>query len=164
MDANDGANWGWQGYCYLMTKEHQKAFTAYQQALSLVPEPTDPQTWYGLGMLYEHYGSLDEAEKYLNNSLRFGRSRCSTSSAASAPTEAHEAYQRAVYTNERDPTYWCSIGVLYYYNNQYHDALGTSSRELQLNPALSEIWYNLGILYECCAQTRDAMDGERSRS
>eukprot|EP01052_Picozoa_sp_SAG31_P043375 SAG31_NODE_7206_length_1755_cov_1.945048_1_plen_171_part_10 len=70
----------------------------------------------------------------------------------------HKAYEKAVNINDRDPTYWCSIGVLYYYNNQYHDALDTYSRALQLNPELSEIWYNLGILYECCNQITDAVD------
>ena len=29
---------------------------------------------------------------------------------------------------------------------------------MQLNPELSEIWYNLGILYECCNQITDAVD------
>ena len=30
--------------------------------------------------------------------------------------------------NDKEPTYWCSIGVLYYYNNQYHEALDTYAR------------------------------------
>jgi tetratricopeptide (TPR) repeat protein len=54
--------------------------------------------------------------------------------------KAHNAYQQAVNLNDKEPTYWCSIGVLYYYNNQYHEALDTYARALQLNPELSEIW------------------------
>jgi cytochrome c-type biogenesis protein CcmH/NrfG len=32
--------------------------------------------------------------------------------------KAYEAYQQAVYRDARNPTFWCSIGVLYYQINQ----------------------------------------------
>lgn len=63
--------------------------------------------------------------------------------------KAYEAYQQAVYRDGRNPTFWCSIGVLYYQINQYRDALDAYSRAIRLNPFISEVWYDLGTLV-CC--------------
>jgi tetratricopeptide (TPR) repeat protein len=60
--------------------------------------------------------------------------------------KAYEAYQQAVYRDGKNPTFWCSIGVLYYQINQYRDALDAYSRAIRLNPYISEVWYDLGTL------------------
>ena len=98
--------------------------------------------------------------------------------AQSKYSKAYEAYQQAVYRDGRNPTFWCSIGVLYYQINQYRDALDAYSRAIRLNPYISEVWYDLGTLvslssvplliiigtkfftkYESCNnQTADALD------
>jgi len=73
--------------------------------------------------------------------------------------KAYEAYQQAVYRDGRNPTFWCSIGVLYYQINQYRDALDAYSRAIRLNPFISEVWFDLGSLYESCNnQVNDAID------
>ncbi|KAK9764594.1 glucose repression mediator protein [Basidiobolus ranarum] len=73
--------------------------------------------------------------------------------------KAYEAYQQAVYRDGRNPTFWCSIGVLYYQIHQYRDALDAYSRAIRLNPYISEVWYDLGTLYESCNnQINDAID------
>jgi general transcriptional corepressor CYC8 len=64
--------------------------------------------------------------------------------------KAYEAYQQAVYRDGRNPTFWCSIGVLYYQINQYRDALDAYSRAIRLNPYISEVWYDLGTLVGFC--------------
>ena len=73
VEPNDGDAWGWLGYCYLMVDDVPKAFTAYQQALYLMPSPQDPYLWYGLGILYERYNSYDQAEGYFNTALRHSK-------------------------------------------------------------------------------------------
>ena len=79
--------------------------------------------------------------------------------------KAYEVYQQAVYREARNPTFWCSIGVLYYQINQYRDALDAYSRAIQLNPHISEIWFNLGALYESCNnQVQDAVDAYQRAS
>lgn len=78
--------------------------------------------------------------------------------------KAYEAYQQAVYRDGRNPTFWCSIGVLYYQINQYRDALDAYSRAIRLNPNISEVWYDLGTLVSstfqyclpCCLFRSDA--------
>ncbi|KAF8871856.1 hypothetical protein BD779DRAFT_1680060 [Infundibulicybe gibba] len=49
------------------------------------------------------------------------------------------AYQQAVYCDGRNPTFWCSIGVLYFQINQFHDALDAYSRAIRINPYISEV-------------------------
>jgi tetratricopeptide (TPR) repeat protein len=46
---------------------------------------------------------------------------------------------KLVYRDGRNPTFWCSIGVLYYQINQYRYALDAYSRAIKLNPYLSEV-------------------------
>jgi tetratricopeptide (TPR) repeat protein len=73
--------------------------------------------------------------------------------------DAYNAYQQAVYRDGRNPTFWCSIGVLYYKINQFPDALDAYGRAIRLNPYISEVWYDLGTLYESCEnQVSDALD------
>jgi glucose repression mediator protein len=69
--------------------------------------------------------------------------------------KAYEAYQQAVYRDGRNPTFWCSIGVLYYQINQYRDALDAYSRAIRLNPYISEVWYDLGTLVSTCITTKE---------
>ncbi|KAG8690900.1 hypothetical protein FRC11_008260 [Ceratobasidium sp. 423] len=73
--------------------------------------------------------------------------------------KAYESYQQAVYCDGRNPTFWCSIGVLYYNINQFHDALDAYSHAIRINPYISEVWFDLGSLYESCNnQISDAID------
>lgn len=83
------------------------------------PDNADAQSWYLLGRCYM------AQQKF---------------------SKAYEAYQQAVYRDGRNPTFWCSIGVLYYQINQYRDALDAYSRAIRLNPYISEVWYDLGTL------------------
>ena len=46
-----------------MLDDLHKAYAAYQQALYHLPNPKDPKLWYGIGILYDRYGSLDHAEE-----------------------------------------------------------------------------------------------------
>jgi hypothetical protein len=69
--------------------------------------------------------------------------------------KAYEAYQQAVYRDGKNPTFWCSIGVLYYQINQYRDALDAYSRAIRLNPYISEVWYDLGTLVCLSARSTD---------
>lgn len=62
--------------------------------------------------------------------------------------EAYDAYQQAVYRDSNNPTFWCSIGVLYFQINQHRDALDAYTRAIRINPYISELWYDLGTLYE----------------
>ncbi|KAJ7907032.1 hypothetical protein B0H13DRAFT_1879973 [Mycena leptocephala] len=62
----------------------------------------------------------------------------------------YEQQKDAVYRDGQNPTFWCSICVLYFQINQYRDALDAYSRAIRINPYLSEVWFDLGSLYESC--------------
>lgn len=48
--------------------------------------------------------------------------------------KAFEAYQQAVYRDDRNPTFRCSAGALYFQFNQYRDALDMYARAADLDP------------------------------
>ena len=62
-NPNSGESWGALGHCYLMMDDLQKAYSAYQQALYHLKNPKDPKLWYGIGILYDRYGSFEHAEE-----------------------------------------------------------------------------------------------------
>jgi general transcriptional corepressor CYC8 len=73
------------GHCYLMMDNLQEAYTAYQQALYYLRDPKvspvavsnlvwlmldqEPKLWYGIGILYDRYGSLEHAEEAFSRDL-----------------------------------------------------------------------------------------------
>ena len=57
-----GEAWGGLAHCYLMIEELGKAYTCYQQAIAHQGQ-NQPTLWYGIGILYDRYGSLDHAEE-----------------------------------------------------------------------------------------------------
>lgn len=62
LDPNNGEAWGCLGHCYLMMDDLQQAYSAYQSALMNLANPAEPKLWYGIGILYDRYGSLEHAE------------------------------------------------------------------------------------------------------
>ncbi|CAJ2511642.1 Uu.00g072670.m01.CDS01 [Anthostomella pinea] len=63
IDGNNGEVWGSLGHCYLMMDDLQQAYAAYQSALVNLQNPKEPKLWYGIGILYDRYGSLEHAEE-----------------------------------------------------------------------------------------------------
>lgn len=53
-----------------MMDDLQKAYSAYQQALYHLQSPKEPKLWYGIGILYDRYGSLDHAEEAFSQVMR----------------------------------------------------------------------------------------------
>lgn len=75
------------GHCYLMIDDLQQAYSAYQQALYHLRDPKvseplqsntpsfltlvqEPKLWYGIGILYDRYGSLEHAEEAFSQVMR----------------------------------------------------------------------------------------------
>eukprot|EP00172_Hildenbrandia_rubra_P000838 Plantae.Rhodophyta-Hildenbrandia_rubra.ctg1477.p1 GENE.Plantae.Rhodophyta-Hildenbrandia_rubra.ctg1477~~Plantae.Rhodophyta-Hildenbrandia_rubra.ctg1477.p1 ORF type:complete len:1253 (+),score=247.27 Plantae.Rhodophyta-Hildenbrandia_rubra.ctg1477:1539-5297(+) len=65
-------------HCYVMTHQLDRAYSAYSHALSLVKNPKDPSLWYGIGLLYDRCGSVENAleafQAVLNIDPNFHRS------------------------------------------------------------------------------------------
>ncbi|KAH9965579.1 hypothetical protein BJV74DRAFT_890217 [Russula compacta] len=128
--------WFQIGHVYEQQKDHVLAKDTYERVVadnsdlaisyltkSLEADPSDTQSWYLLGRAYM------ASQKY---------------------NKAYEAYQQAVYHDSRNPTFWCSIRVLYFQINQFCDTLDAYSWAICINPYISEVWFDLGSLYESC--------------
>ncbi|KAJ9651904.1 glucose repression mediator protein [Neophaeococcomyces mojaviensis] len=70
VEPTNGEAWGNLGHCYLMMDNLQEAYSAYQQALYYLPDPKEPKLWYGIGILYDRYGSLEHAEEAFSQVMR----------------------------------------------------------------------------------------------
>lgn len=123
----NGETWGAMGHCYLMMDDLQKAYTAYQQALYHLPNPKEPKLWYGIGILYDRYGSLEHAEEAFASVVHMDPDY----------EKANEIYFR--------------LGIIYKQQNKYQASL-ECFRYILNNPPrpLTEvdIWFQIGHVYE----------------
>ncbi|RKK15908.1 hypothetical protein BFJ70_g3145 [Fusarium oxysporum] len=59
----------------------------------------------------------------------------------------------------RCPSFWITLGILYFNIGQNNDSLDALTRAVELNAHIWEPWYNLGVLYDSCnGQHSDAAD------
>ena len=127
ITPDNGEVWGAMGHCYLMMDELQKAYTAYHQALYHLPNPNEPKLWYGIGILYDRYGSLEHAEETFTSVVRMDPNY----------EKANEIYFR--------------LGIIYKQQGQFESSL-ECFRYILPNPPkpLTEmdIWFQIGHVYE----------------
>ncbi|KAJ7712912.1 hypothetical protein DFH07DRAFT_1018823 [Mycena maculata] len=126
--------------------------------------PSHAKVLQQLGWLYHQDGSSfqnqDLAIQYLTKSLEADPSDAQSwyllgraYMAGQKYNKAYEAYQQAVYRDGRNPTFWCSISVLTVTRST------CIPRAIRINPYISEVWFDLGSLYESCNnQISDAID------
>ncbi|TFK38602.1 hypothetical protein BDQ12DRAFT_683044 [Crucibulum laeve] len=128
LEEDNGEVWSALGHCYLMADDLQKAYSAYQQALYLLPNPKeDPKLWYGIGILYDRYGSLDHAEEAFSSVLRMDKNF----------DKANEILFR--------------LGIIYKQQGKYEESLACFDRILRNPPsplAYGDIWFQIGHVYE----------------
>lgn len=53
-------------------------------------------------------------------------------------------------------SFWCDLGVLYYKNNQYPDALVAFQTALYISSELNDAWLNIGTIFEKMGQFQNA--------
>ena len=148
-----------------MQDDLQKAYSAYQQALYLLPNPKacrlfltkpqhvtcvaaqeDPKLWYGIGILYDRYGSLDHAEEAFASVLKmdkgwslflFALARLCTHLAELDFDKANEILFR--------------LGIIYKQQGKYEESLSCFDRILRNPPsplAHADIWFQIGHVFE----------------
>lgn len=60
--------------------------------------------------------------------------------------QAYNAYQAAVYIDDRSNTVWMSVALFYFYIQQYFICLVYITESIRLDPYEPLVWRNLGIL------------------
>ncbi|KAI7885182.1 TPR-like protein [Lichtheimia hyalospora FSU 10163] len=127
IDENHGETWSALGHCHLMMENLGEAYHAYQQALSCLPNPKDPKLWYGIGILYDRYGSLEYAEEAFSAVIHMDNSF----------EKVNEIYFR--------------LGIIYKQQQKYDLSL-QCFRYILANPPQPltqvDIWYQMGHVYE----------------
>ncbi|KAJ3053739.1 glucose repression mediator protein [Rhizophlyctis rosea] len=137
IDQTNGEIWGALGHCYLMMDNLQKAYTAYQQALYHLPNPKEPKLWYGIGILYDRYGSYEHAEEAFSAVIRMEPKF----------EKANEIYFR--------------LGIIYKQQGKYDTSLSCFRYILSCPPKpLTEIdiWFQIGHVYEQQKEYRAAQE------
>ncbi|KAJ3006261.1 hypothetical protein HKX48_000210 [Thoreauomyces humboldtii] len=127
IDQTNGEIWGALGHCFLMMDDLQRAYTAYQQALYHLPNPKEPKLWYGIGILYDRYGSYEHAE------------------------EAFAAVIRMEPKFEKANEIYFRLGIIYKQAGKYDTSLSCFKYILTYPPKpLTEIdiWFQIGHVYE----------------
>ncbi|TEB19275.1 hypothetical protein FA13DRAFT_1802486 [Coprinellus micaceus] len=115
-----------------LQEDYYCAKDAYERAVADNPLPSVPPRWL---FLPESRSRHPIPAKSLEAELVPARSYM----AGSKYNEAYEAYQQAI--------------------NQDRDGLDTYSRAIRINPSISEVWFDLGSLYESCNnQINDTID------
>ncbi|CAO3702566.1 unnamed protein product [Rhizopus stolonifer] len=127
IQENNGETWAALGHCYLMMDNLQEAYQAYQQALYHLSNPKDPKLWYGIGILYDRYGSLEHAEEAFSAVMKMDPKF----------EKANEIYFR--------------LGIIYKQQQKYDLSL-QCFRYILHNPPRplteSDIWFQTGHVYE----------------
>ncbi|KAK3315113.1 hypothetical protein B0H66DRAFT_334277 [Apodospora peruviana] len=127
IEPNNGEAWGSLGHCYLMMDDLQQAYAAYQSALINLRNPKEPRLWYGIGILYDRYGSLDHAEEAFSQVMQMQPDF----------DKAHEIYFR--------------LGIIYKQQQKYGQSLECFKYIVNSPPTpLTEedIWFQIGHVHE----------------
>ncbi|GAA6061014.1 hypothetical protein JCM10212_001070 [Sporobolomyces blumeae] len=155
-----GDVWGALGHCYLMIDDLKKAYSSYQQALYYMPNPHEPKLWYGIGILYDRYGSLEHAEEAFSSVIRmdpnFEKSNEIFFRLGIIYKQQRKSQQslecfRYILTNPPRPLteidIWFQIGHVYEQQQDFIAAKESYERVLQENPAHAKVLQQLGGLY-----------------
>ncbi|KAI7871531.1 hypothetical protein BDF14DRAFT_1762076 [Spinellus fusiger] len=127
IQDNNGETWAALGHCYLMMDNLQEAYQAYQQALYHLSNPKDPKLWYGIGILYDRYGSLEHAE------------------------EAFSAVMKMDLKFEKANEIYFRLGIIYKQQQKFDLSLQCFRYILHSPPrplTESDIWFQTGHVYE----------------
>ncbi|KAJ2676819.1 glucose repression mediator protein [Coemansia spiralis] len=140
IDSANGETWGAIGNCYLMLDELPKAYQAYQQAIMHLHNPKEPKLWYGIGILYDRYGSYEHAE------------------------EAFDAVMNMDPNFDKATEIYFRLGIIHKCQGKYAQSLDCFNRILSDPPkplTETDIWFQIGNVHELNGEfilARDAYD------
>ncbi|KAM0756210.1 hypothetical protein T439DRAFT_351927 [Meredithblackwellia eburnea MCA 4105] len=155
-----GEVWGALGHCYLMIDDLKKAYSSYQQALYYMPNPQEPKLWYGIGILYDRYGSLEHAEEAFSSVIRMDQNfekaneiffRLGIIYKQQRKSQQSLECFRYILSNPPRPLteidIWFQIGHVYEQQKDFVAAKESYDRVLAENPAHAKVLQQLGGLY-----------------
>eukprot|EP01121_Diplochlamys_sp_Union-15-3_P010423 TRINITY_DN2920_c0_g1_i1.p1 TRINITY_DN2920_c0_g1~~TRINITY_DN2920_c0_g1_i1.p1 ORF type:complete len:398 (+),score=59.94 TRINITY_DN2920_c0_g1_i1:184-1377(+) len=159
IDSQNGEIWGALGHCYLMIEDLSKAHHSYQQALQL-HQSQDPNLWYGIGILYDKWGSFDRAEEAFSSVLRMDpnfEKNNEVSFRLGLIYKQQQKFDRClecfVSVLDKPPRpllredLWLHIGHVYELSKKFEKAKEAYEKVLKENPNHARVLQQLGWLY-----------------
>ncbi|KAJ1340665.1 hypothetical protein BSLG_004759 [Batrachochytrium salamandrivorans] len=174
----NGEIWGALGHCYLMLDDLQKAYNAYQSALYHLPDPKEPKLWYGIGILYDRYGSFELAEEafsavirmdptfekaneiYFRLGIIYKQERKFDLSLDFM--SARDAYEKVLSENPKHAKVLQQLGWLFHQSGtpfcSQDRAISCLKQSLDSDPSDAQTWYLLGRCYMAQQKYNEAYD------
>ncbi|PXF46959.1 General transcriptional corepressor ssn6 [Gracilariopsis chorda] len=138
-DPSNATAWAALAHCHLMTEDLENAYAAYHTTLHRNPHQTEPNLWFGIGVLYDRLGMLDNALEAFHSVLTV------------TPN-----YQRA------DEVYY-AIGLIYKEQHKYERAHEFMTKVIsvintQQSAAVAEAFYQIGHIHELAGSVPSAIE------
>lgn len=137
LEPTNGKAWRALAYSHIMNEDMEKAYHAYSNALANLQDHHDPNLWFGVGIVYDRIGRLDDA-------LR----------AFDAVLSLNPAFERS------DEVYY-SIGLIYKEQGNYTMANSYMAKIISINfshGAHAEAWYQIGTLHDLAGSANSATE------
>eukprot|EP00300_Choanocystis_sp_HF-7_P001868 c11480_g1_i3.p1 GENE.c11480_g1_i3~~c11480_g1_i3.p1 ORF type:complete len:466 (+),score=86.96 c11480_g1_i3:188-1399(+) len=174
LDNKNGEVWGALGHCNLMMEELRKAYDSYQEALIHLPNPRDASLWYGIGLLYDRYGCLEQAEGAFTGVLKMDpgfekkddiyfqlgliyKQQMKLDRALECFGYVLNSPPRPLSKND----IWFQIGHTKELMKEYNDAKEAYERVLKENPKSTKVLHRLGWL--CYSQGKTPAEREKGQ-
>jgi tetratricopeptide (TPR) repeat protein len=153
--------WFEVGYSDTQSGKHDKAISAYREAIRL--DPGFAGAWLNLGNSYDAIGQPEKAITALRESLRLKPGLVEawydlglTYVHFGHYENAVNAYQKVIQLKPDFPGVWVSLGLAYLDLNQYDLAINAYREALRAKPDDEHAWTNLGVAYEALGKYASA--------
>ncbi|MHC4706876.1 MAG: tetratricopeptide repeat protein [Planctomycetota bacterium] len=144
LDPNDPDAWQVRGYAYANLKQWDKALADSSKAIELEPDNSDH--WWNRARVYSDMGKSEEAIADFSKVIELdpGARRALDGFAwqlASGPEHlrnpalAVKVATKVVEARPETGSPWCTLGLAYYRNGQYEEALEVLLKSIELEPS-----------------------------
>ncbi|MDR0231198.1 MAG: tetratricopeptide repeat protein [Dysgonamonadaceae bacterium] len=158
VPAYSAMSWYQEGKSNSNASNFSEAIRCYRNALDINPNMSD--AWYNLGIAYERKKGKSEAMECYQKAAQLGNKdaqRLLTLQKGESSSVASPHEQKPVV-----PVYsamsWYQEGKLNSDAGNYSEAIRCYRNALEINPNMSDAWYNLGIAYEREKKKFEAME------
>ena len=149
------------GILYELQQQFEKANASYDLAKTHNPnyhKAYQHLAWckFQQGRLIDALDLIEKADSKMKDNLDslYIKGRCYM--LLQKHSQALECFNLAKTKSPTDAIFWTSFAILLYMQGKYTESFEAIIKASTLKPDMSEIWFNLGILYDKCNQPEEA--------
>jgi tetratricopeptide (TPR) repeat protein len=132
------------GLAYSALRQYKEAIAAYKMAIQIRRDLVDAEAYYQLGQAYTGIGKHSDAVAALKQALYITRADAINSERQKTPTVP--SMEELHY----------SLGLVYYQQTKYKEAVDELQKVIELNPRLAEAHFGLAVSYIALGDRRSA--------